>query len=91
MAANYDRLATAILQRFAQLLGTAEAVRRARLVPSLRVSDDGTILSIVSRDDFNALVQNFKAVGGSISVYFMKNAIAAVGVERPSDLPEELR
>jgi hypothetical protein len=40
--------------------------------------------------EFSMLVRQFKSVGGSISVYFMKSAIAPL-VPGGMILPEELR
>jgi hypothetical protein len=90
MAAEYDKLSTAIIQRFIQMLGATEALKQARRVPRLEVAPDGTVLSAVSLTEFSMLVRQYKSVGGSISVYFMKSAIAPLA---PSGtiLPEELR
>jgi len=90
MAAEYDKMSTAIIQRFIQMLGADEAVRQARRVPKLEVAADGTVLSAVSLLEFSMLVRQFKTVGGSISVYFMKSAIAPL-VPDGTILPEELR
>jgi hypothetical protein len=90
-AAQYDKLSTAIVQRFIRVLGATDALRYARRVPNLSVEADGTVRAGATKQDLALLVSQYKNVGGSISVYFMKNAIASMLPDSLIDLPEDLR
>lgn len=89
--ATYNELMTAIVQRFSVMLGSEDAIRYARRVPSLVVENDGRVASRGDREMLKRLCEEYQRVGGTISVYFMKSVIARLKPDPDVEIPEELR
>lgn len=84
----YQELIEAIIQKQATVLGSAVAVRRARNVEGLEVSDDGKVITMAGSGPkvLELLVEQYRALSGSIGVNFCRQAVASWRSAHP-DVP----
>jgi len=75
----YQDLVEKIIQKQASILGAPVAVRRARNVAGLEVSDGGAVTKMAGNPNLvlTGLVEQFKALSGSVGVDFCKQAAAS--------------
>jgi hypothetical protein len=90
---SYQDLIEQIVQKQASVLGIAVAVRRARKVAGLEIDDQGAVGAVPANviPVLEGLVEQYKALSGSMGVEFCKQAAAAARQAHPDmQLPSVL-
>lgn len=79
---EYKKIFGEIIQKQAVILGPQIAVLKARNVPGLTVSDDGTVTDISGNEQMllHQLIDQYVALSGEI----VKNAVNSVFAKYPS-------
>ena len=88
---TYGDLMTAIVKKQISVIGSERAILFARKVPSIGVSDDGTVTSGGTKDALSLLCRQYMAVASGVAKMLMKSAVAPLVTGSTLDLPEELR
>jgi hypothetical protein len=81
---------TAIVKKQISIIGSDRAILFARKVPSIGVSDDGTVTG-GTKDALALLCRQYMAVASGVAKMLMKSAIAPLVTGSTLDLPDELR
>jgi hypothetical protein len=81
----YQELIEQIIQKQASVIGIAVAVRRARKVPGLELDDQGVVTAVPQNviPVLEGLVEQYKALSGSMGVEFCKQASALARQAHP--------
>jgi hypothetical protein len=90
-APQYRELMSAIIRRFIVIVGSRTALQVAAKVPGLIVTESGTVTSNADLAALATLVTEYKKIGGTLSVHFMRREIAPLIEGSNIPLPEELR
>lgn len=92
---SYEDIITAAIKREIDILGEDVALRRARAVDGLTVSDDGTVTGIdrAGKDVLGDLVDTYVEYAGSVSATLIARSISNMdlgGIELPENLAERV-
>ena len=71
---DYADLMTAIIKKQITIIGAELALKLARSVNGIEVSDAGVVTTGASKDKLRALLEAYKQVAGEVSVMFAKKA-----------------
>jgi hypothetical protein len=88
---QYRELMSAIIRRFIVIVGSRTALQVASKVPGTIVTESGTVTSAADYSALATLVAEYKKIGGTLSVHFMRREIAPLVEGSKLPLPEELR
>jgi hypothetical protein len=88
---QYRELMSAIIRRFMVIVGSRTALQVASKVPDTIMTDSGTVTSDADYSALALLVSEYKKIGGTLSVHFMRREIAPLVEGSTLPLPEELR
>lgn len=88
---QYRELMSAIIRRFMVIVGSRTALQIASKVPGVVVTAAGTVTSTADLSTLSTLVAEYKKVGGTLSVHFMRREIAPLVEGSALPLPEDLR
>jgi hypothetical protein len=91
VAPQYRDLMSAIIRRFIVIVGSRTALETARRVPGVTVTDGGTVTSVVDLAALTTLVAEYKKIGGTLSVHFMRREVAQLVEGSSLVLPEDLK
>jgi hypothetical protein len=90
-APQYRELMSAIIRRFIVIVGSRTALQVASKVPGILVTPSGTVTSAADYAALATLVAEYKKIGGTLSVHFMRREIAPIIEGASILLPEDLR
>lgn len=79
---EYKRMLTEIIKKQIVILGPQIAVLKARNVPGLKISDDGTVIEIQGPEQIvlQKLIDEYVALSGEI----VRNAVNSIFAKYPS-------
>ncbi len=82
---TYHLLVEEIIKKQATVLGLAVAIRRARNVSGLLINDEGVVQEMPANipSALESLVEQYKALSGSMGVEFCKEAASSFRREHP--------
>ncbi|KKP69772.1 hypothetical protein A2X44_04845 [candidate division CPR3 bacterium GWF2_35_18] len=90
----YNKIATAIIQKQAEIIGSKIAIKKAEKVPQLVLDDQGEVfnLGLDPIVTLGNLVKEYMQLSGSVAINFSKEAISNILLNNPGiELPTELQ
>lgn len=90
----YNKIATAIIQKQAEIIGNKMAIKKAEKVPQLALNDQGEVFNsgVDPIATLGNLVREYVQLSGSVAISFSKEAISNIILNNPDILlPPELK
>ena len=90
----YNKIATAIIQKQAEIIGKKIAIKKAEKVPQLALNDQGEVFNLGMDPvvTLGNLVREYMQLSGNVAIIFSKEAISNIILNTPEiKLPKELQ